>query len=368
MIDPEAINFRMVRLAREALELTQTAVAAHAGIAQPRLSRLESGQPVALTATEIQRIAETLRVPGAFLVQPGTPAIAPLFRKRAIRSARRVSAIQARLNIAVLIAQRLLDAGVDLDAPQRFPESGDFPADEPEAAAGALRRDWRLPLGPIDDLTEIIESAAGLVLHVDFATTDATAAFISTRADGRLWFLINTRETAGDRVRLSLAHELGHAVLHRLIPAEDQARVELEAFRFAAALLLPAETFDRAVPLDALTLRDARALKRIYGVSMQAIIRAAHDRGRISRARTVSLYKQISARQWRIHEPEPIAVEQPRLWPDVIDVHRAEHGFGNAEMAAIAHVTPAILNDLFPTLFAPVGPRLRTVKSHDDRT
>lgn len=368
MTDPDPVNFRMVRLAREALELTQTAVAAGSGLPQPRLSRLESGQPVALTATDVRRLADTLRVPVSFLAQPGTPAIAPLFRKRAIRSARRVSAVQARLNIAVLIAQRLLDAGVDLDAPQRFPEPGDFPADEPEAAAGALRRDWRLPLGPIDDLTEIIESAAGLVVHVDFATTDATAAFISTRADGRLWFLINTRETAGDRVRLSLAHELGHAVLHRLIPAEDQAQVELEAFRFAAALLLPTETFDRAVPLDALTLRDARVLKRIYRVSMQAIIRAAHDRGRISRARMVSLYKQLSARQWRIHEPEPIAVEQPRLWPEVIDVHRTQHGFGTADLAAIAHVTPSTLNALFPTLFAPTGPRLRSVKPSTPRT
>ena len=358
----------MVRLAREALELTQSAVATRAGVAQPRLSRLESGQPVTLTTTEVDRLADVLGVPAAFLAQPGTPAIAPLFRKRAIRSARRVSAIQARLNIAVLIAQRLLDAGVDLDAPQRFPEPGDFPADEPEAAADALHCDWRLPLGPIDDLTEIIESAAGLVLHVDFATTDATAAFISTRGDGRMWFLINARETAGDRVRLSLAHELGHAVLHRLIHAEDQAQVEREAFRFAAALLLPAETFDRVVPLDALTLRDARALKLVYGVSMQAIIRAAHDRGRIGHARMVSLYKQLSARQWRIHEPEPIAVEQPRLWPEVIDVHRIEHGLGTADMAAIAHVTPTTLNALFPTLFAPTGPRLRTVKSHDNRT
>jgi Zn-dependent peptidase ImmA (M78 family)/DNA-binding Xre family transcriptional regulator len=347
-------------------ELTQTAVGTSSSITQARLSRLESGQHVTLTADEMERLADALEVPPGFLIQTGTPAVAPLFRKRAIRSARRVSGIQARLNVAVLIAQRLLDAGVDLDAPQRFPEPGDFAADEPELAAAALRRDWRLPAGPVDDLTEIIESAAGLVLHVDFGTTDATAAFIATRNDGRLWFLINSRETAGDRVRLSLAHELGHAVLHRLIPAVDEAEVEAQAFRFAAALLLPPESFDRVVPMDALTLQYSRQLKRTYRVSMQAIIRAAHDRGRISRARCTSLYKQLSARQWRIHEPEPVAVEQPRLWPEVLHIHRSEHGYSNAELAAIAHVTPAILNAMFPTLFEPPRPQLRSVTSSRD--
>ncbi|HEV7774268.1 MAG TPA: XRE family transcriptional regulator [Conexibacter sp.] len=353
----------MVRLAREKLELTQTVTARRSGISQARLSRLESGQQVILAPQEIDQLAETLKVPRGFLEQPAMPAAAPLFRKRAIRSARRVAGIQARLNFAVLIAQRLLDAGVDLDAPQRFPEPGDFAADEPENAAAVLRRDWRLPTGPVDDLTEVIESAAGLVLNVDFGTSDAIAAFIATRNDGRLWFLVNTRETAGDRIRLSLAHELGHAVLHRLLPGVDEAEVESQAFRFAAALLLPPDTFDRAVPYDALTLGHARELKRVYGVSLQAIIRAAHDRQRISRSRYTSLYKQLSARQWRMHEPDPIPVELPQLWPDVLDVHRAEHGYSDTDLAAFAHVSPEILNELFPTMFRPPGPRLRSVTS-----
>jgi len=362
-MQPDPLNFRMVRLAREKLEITQTTVARRSGIPQARLSRLESGQQVTMTSEERDRLAAALEVPVTFLQQPATPALAPLFRKRAIRSVRRFAGIQARLNVAVLIAQRLLDAGVDLDAPQRFPEPGDFAPDEPELAATALRRDWRLPAGPVDDLTEVIESAAGLVLHVDFGTSDATAAFIATRNDGRLWFLINTRETAGDRVRLSLGHELGHAVLHRLLPGVDEAEVESQAFRFAAALLLPADTFDRAVPYDALTLQHARELKRVYRVSLQAIIRAAHDRQRISRSRYTSLYKQLSARQWRTHEPDPVAIEQPQLWPDVLRVHRDEHGFTDSELAAFAHVAPATLNELFPNLFRPPRPQLRSVTS-----
>ena len=354
----------MVRLARELRCLTQTEAARRAGSTQARLSRIESGQVLPDDA-ETEQLAAALDVPARFLLEPGVPAAAPLFRKRAIRSARRMSAIQARLNTAVLIAQRLLDAGVDLEAPQRFPEPGEFAPDEPESAAAALRRDWRLPAGRVDDVTRMIESAAGLVLRVDFGTTDAIAAFITTPSDGRLWFLVNSQETAGDRIRLSLSHELGHAVLHRLLPAASEAEVEHQAFRFAAALLLPKESFDTAVPFDALTLNRARELKRQYGVSIQAIVRAARDRDRISQQRYTSLYKQLSARQWRIHEPDPVAIETPQLWPEVVEVHRVDHHYTDNELAAIGRVPVGVLNQLFPGQFTPPRPTLRTVRSID---
>lgn len=360
--DAAPANFRMVRLARELRGLTQTALASKAGLPQARLSRIETGQLPA-TAGDITALAVALKLPDGFFFEPATPAAAPLFRKRAIRSARKLTGIQARLNTAVLIAQRLLDAGIEFDPPHRFPEPGDFPADAPEVAAAALRRDWRLPVGRVDDVTAAIEAAGGIVLRVDFGTDDATAAFIATHGDGRLWFLINTRETAGDRVRLSLAHELGHAVLHRMLPSYDEAELERQAFAFAAALLLPAPQFDRAIPSNALTLAQARRLKGTFWVSIQAIVRAAYDRGRIDRARYTSLYKQISARQWRTAEPDPLPLEHPQLWPEVLRIHRTEHHYTDPEIAAMAYGTPELLADLFPEHFSAPQQALRLVST-----
>jgi Zn-dependent peptidase ImmA (M78 family)/DNA-binding XRE family transcriptional regulator len=344
------LNFRMLRLARELRGLTQTGLAVRAELAQARISRIESGQLDA-SGDDVSRLASALDLPAAFFYEPGSPAAAPLFRKRAIRSVRKLAAIQARLNTAVLVAQRLLDAGVDIDPPQHFPDVGEFAPDEPARAASRLRQDWRLPFGRIDDVTVLIEAAAGIVLRVDFGSDDATAAFISTPDDGRMWFLVNTRENAGDRIRLSLAHELGHAVLHRMLPSQDEGAFERQAFTFATALLLPPEQFDRSVPLDALTLTGARQLKRAFGVSIQAIIRTAYERGRISRNRYTSLFKQLSARQWRITEPDPVRVETAHLWPEVIAIHRESHGFCDADMAAIARVRESMLSDLFPEEF-----------------
>jgi Zn-dependent peptidase ImmA (M78 family)/transcriptional regulator with XRE-family HTH domain len=356
------LNFRMLRLARELRGRTQTRLATDAGIPQARLSRIESGQLPA-GEDELRALANALQLPSSFLLEPGVPAAAPLFRKRAIRSAKRVSTIQARLNTAVLIAQRLLNAGVELDPPQTFPEPGEFPAHEPVLAAQELRRAWRLPVGRVDDLTAVIESAAGIVLYVDFGGDDATAAFISTPGDERMWFLLNSREHAGDRLRLSLAHELGHAVLHRRLPAAEESEQELQAFQFAAALLLPADVFDRAIPYDALTLAQARSLKQTYWVSIQAIIRAAYNRGRIGRDRYTSLFKQLSARGWRTDEPVPIPREHPQLWPEVLRVHREDHRFSDHDMAAIAHVDLSTMSDLFPGDFLAPRLPLRVVRS-----
>jgi Zn-dependent peptidase ImmA (M78 family) len=343
------VNFRMVRLAREMRALTQTALADDSGVPQAVLSRIESGLRPA-TADQVARIAATVNLPVSFFLEPDTPAAAPLFRRRALRSARAYRTLQARINTAVLAARRILDAGIDIETPLAFPAPGEIPRDDPVAAAEKVRRAWRLPNGRIDNLTAIIESAGGIVLHVDFGTDDASAAFVSTLGDARLWFLVNTRETAGDRVRLSLAHELGHAVLHRLLPTHEESLLESEAYTFGLAFTLPPDDFDRNIRGD-LTLGQARDLKRAYGISMQAIMRAARDRDLIPASRFTSLYKQVSARRWRHVEPESIPIEQPTIWPAALDVHRSRHGYTDNDLAEIARVSREALHDLFPGNF-----------------
>jgi len=347
----DVVNFRMVRLAREMRGHTQTALAQRAGISQAHLSRIEGGL-LNTAPHELHRLAQALELPAMFFTEPDTPTVAPLFRKRAIRSVRRAHAIQARINVAVLAARRILDAGVEVDAPHVFPSPGEFDSKDPYEVAMRLRRRWRVPNGRVENITGLIESAGGLVLHMDFGSDDASAAFVCSLGDPRLWFLVNTREQAGDRVRLSLAHELGHALMHRYLHAPEEHRVEADAYTFACALLLPREEFDAQVPSD-LSLRRTRDLKRAYRVSIQAIMRASRDRGLITHERYVSLYKQVSARGWRREEPEHIAVEQPHTWAAALGVHRDTHRLDDDDLAQLARVTRQDLRDLFPWDFRP---------------
>jgi Zn-dependent peptidase ImmA (M78 family)/DNA-binding XRE family transcriptional regulator len=349
-------NFRLVRLAREMREMSQTKLASESGVPQAMISRIE-GNIKPATDPELRQLATALRLPIEFFLEPDSPAAAPMFRKRAIRSQTMTRTIQARINTAVLAARRIIDAGVEIDTPFTFPAPGEIPAEEPIDAAYLLRRAWRMPNGRVDNVTALIEGAGGVVLHVDFASDAVSAAFISTLGDSRLWFLVNTRETSGDRIRLSLAHELGHAVMHRYLPVHDERVQEPQAYEFATALLLDPDEFNRAVDRD-LTLRRARDLKRAYWVSIQAIIKVARDRRLITAERYTSLYKQVSARGWRRDEPDTIPIEQPTIWPAVLDVQRSRHGYSDDDLALIARLTPEDLISLFPRDFAP---RLRVI-------
>jgi Zn-dependent peptidase ImmA (M78 family)/transcriptional regulator with XRE-family HTH domain len=372
----EAANFRMVRLGRELRQLSQTALAKLAGVPQANLSRIEGNLRNA-TQTELTRIAAALELPEAFFLEPGAPAATPMFRKRAIRSKAINDMIQARLNMAVLIAKRTMDAGIEIDVPLAFPTIGDAAPDDPAVAAGLVRRKWGMPPGRVDNITALVEAAGGIVLRVDFGTDAASAALVTPLGDTRLWFLINTQETSGDRVRLSISHEVGHALMHRWVATQNEQHEEDQAFAFATEFTLPRDEFDRRVPPN-LTLGQARDLKRAYWISIQAIVLTAHARGLITRARYESLYRQISARGWRHDEPEPIPIEQPTVWPSVLSVHREHHGYSDDDLAAIARVTPDVLADLFPENFSrrlrlirgggaadPAGPRL-TIRDAGD--
>lgn len=352
-------NFRMIRLAREYRALSQSALATRSGVSQPVLSRIEANLRPA-TDGEVDRLAAALAFPVAFFYEPDAPSGAPLFRKREIRSATRYREVQARVNVAVLAARRIMDAGITMRPRLEFPSPHEFADTDPSWAAKRVRDDWRLPPGPVDDVTRLIEAAGGLVLHADLGADEVSAAFVSATGDPYLWFVVNTNESAGDRIRLSLAHELGHAVLHRFLPLQDERRTEPEAYAFGAALLLPPREFDRHVPPD-LTLGQARDLKRAFGVSIQAIVRAAFVRGLITQSRYQSLYKQLSARGWRHREPDTIRLEEPELWPAALAVHRERHGFSTDDLAATARLATDTIVSLLPRDFAGTG--LRVVPS-----
>jgi hypothetical protein len=60
-------------------------------------------------------------------------------------------------------------------------------------------------------------------------------------------------------------------------------------------------------------LREFAALKKRWGISIQALIQRAYDLGYVDSDRRESLYKQIGARGWRISEPVVVHPEQPSL-------------------------------------------------------
>ncbi len=113
----------------------------------------------------------------------------------------------------------------------------------------------------------------------------------------------------GDRQRFTVAHELGHLVLHAgsaqpSTPAEA-SRMEREANRFAAAFLVPGDAAldDLQANGGRVTLSTLAKLKQKWGYSIKAFVVRFRELGVIDDAQARSLYKQISARKWNKEEP-----------------------------------------------------------------
>lgn len=114
----------------------------------------------------------------------------------------------------------------------------------------------------------------------------------------------------GDRQNWTIAHELGHIVMHDGTHSSRDA--EDEADQFAAELLLPADAFRDSLG-GPLTLTSAGNLKRKWFVAIQAIVRRAKELGAIDEAQYKSLMVQIGRRGWRTKEPYPIAADPPTV-------------------------------------------------------
>src|SRR2546428_12825632 len=98
--------------------------------------------------------------------------------------------------------------------------------------------------------------------------------------DGSTPVIVVTATTEGDRRRFSVAHELGHLVLHQ-VPQGSPHGLERQADMFAEEFLLPAAAMREALvpPVTLTTLAD---LKGHWGVSLQALIRRARTLERIT--------------------------------------------------------------------------------------
>ena len=119
-----------------------------------------------------------------------------------------------------------------------------------------------------------------------------------------------------------MAHmQLAHLMLHVGVSIPDGPRaardVERQAFRFAAALLAPAEGMLEELETNngRVTLKLLAAVKARWGISLKMLVGRYKDLGLgvIDEAHARSLYKQISARGWNKEEPVEVPNEDA-IW------------------------------------------------------
>ena len=328
------INPEMVRLARDARGLTQEELSEASEVAQGTISKLELALKQVGDDT-LQRIAGSLHYPTSlFYLQEqyrGMGISVIYYRKRASTLRKHTRRLQAQINLCRIQAKAILSS-VELRTRYdiQYTDISEFPG-TPDDIAAMTRAGWNMPRGPIPNLTSAIENAGGIVFRFPFGTKDIDA--ISQWPDDTPpLFFINAQAPA-DRTRFSLAHELGHMLMHQ----GASETMEHEANRFAASLLMPEE--DIRSQLHSMSLERAGKLKPYWGASMKSIIFRAHTLECMTDYKYTSLLKQYSKRGYQQSEPFPIEREEPKLISRLIAEHM-NNGFTHNELATAMHLYP----------------------------
>jgi Zn-dependent peptidase ImmA (M78 family)/transcriptional regulator with XRE-family HTH domain len=336
------VNPDMLILARESRGMSQEDLAQVIGVSQGRISKYENGMSL-VTDDDLQSLARALNYTPEFFFQKdkvyGLGSSFLFHRQRKEVPMVIQKRIQAEINILRMQVERLL-RGVEIDTENSFPrlDVDDHDCDV-EKIARTVRATWRLPLGPVASVTASIESACGIVLKCSFDTPLIDAAHLWLPGLPPLFFV--NRDAPGDRLRWTLAHEIGHAIMH----ANPTGNVEEQANRFAAEFLLPEADISRFLDSN-LTLEQAANLKMVWKVSMAAIIKRANDLGKINQKKYYRLFQSLSAQGMRIIEPFPIPVEEPKTIRGVVATHRKELGYDGFELAKLLFMPD-------PQFFAP---------------
>ena len=328
-------NPDMLKLAREAREMTQTDLAREAGVTQALVSKIENGLIVHPSEEVVQKFAAAVNFPTSFFHQKERVVGFPHFhyRKRAKLGTRVLAFIGATINVRRQHIAKLLrsyERPVEKPVPQYDLDETGF---TPEKVAELLRGYWTLRRGPIENLVELIEQAGGIVVLCRFGTNLLDG--ISFRIEGLPPLFFMNRDVPGDRFRFSLAHELGHMVMHS-VPGEEE-KMEAEAHRFAAAFLMPASEIRPY--LTSPKLSAFGKIKAFWKVSIKSLIKRAHDLKVI----TDNQYRWLNVQYAKsFSQGEPIVIERetPSRLRLMMDYHLKELGYSIVELAKFLSINP----------------------------
>lgn len=366
MYQPDHFNRHMLVMARESRGLTQSGLANKMGVSQGTISKIESGTTVPPTSFT-NEVSNTLDYEPEFFYETGRPYGMPPFhfRKRKKLGTKALEKMIAEMNIR-RIHLRLLLKSYELSGHGTIPQierdelTEDLKVVTPEDAARQLREIWLLPKGPIESIVDLLEDIGGIVIPCNFNSELVDA--VSQRIDGfPVLFFVNMNRPA-DRIRWTLAHELGHMILHTSVVLDDSV-MEEEADEFASALLLPAN--EVKPQLRDWNLRKVAQLKQYWKVSMQAIAMRAFNLGLITPHQKKSFFIQLGKLGYRKREPYEPKKEWPSTIRKIISYHLNELKYSTKELAKILFVSEKEFLEMYtpakPSYSTP-KPRLKVVK------
>lgn len=319
------LGLNLMRL-RKLNGLTQQALAEAAGISRVAYRNLEKGTAAPREGT-LQALAAALKVSALELFAPVPKLKSLRFRAGKMSEQERAECEQ----VVIRCAEWLQDfneleemLGQQKENALKAFRKGTDPVAAAKRARGTLCQNAQCDC--IEDICELLESAGVKILLSASSAKNFFGLSINEK-DGGPAIAVNTEGAISvERQIFSMAHELGHLLLHKesyndsSVSDEYNKQQEAEADAFAGAFLMPPDAFERV-------WNDNRGLhwidavlktKRHFKVSYQAVLRRFIDQGK---ADPSVIYKQFRADYEKRHGKKLHWKEEP---PQIINLAKNE--------------------------------------------
>ncbi len=315
-------NGECLKEAREACELTLTALARLAEVPKSSLSQYENGVH-SPQLDVLERIAGVLKMPVRFFLQPNRSRElnTVFFRSNSYATkAQRTMAIARHKWLRDIVGYlRRFVVFPAVNVPECSEDWQRLRSVEIEVVARDCRRHWGLGDGPISDVVLLFENNGIVVARGDLGADGLDGYSEWSSEDDTPYMFLGADKACAARSRFDAAHELGHIVCHRQVaPATlnsspDFKRIEEQANQFAGAFLLPAETFTRDFNVP--SVETFRYLKPKWRVSIALMIMRCSQLGILTDEGAKRLWIDYNRRGWRKREPldDSLLCEQPKF-------------------------------------------------------
>ena len=341
----------LLTLARESRGKSQTELAQIISIDQAHLSRIEKGIITNPSSDIVKSIASELNYPVDFFYQSisHSPISDFFYRKRITLPAKEKNKLEAQIEILRLVFDKLAQA-VDLPA-LNLPKL-QVNANLSASDIGILVREFfSINRGPVKNLINVLEKHGVFVLYVNADSQKFDGLTVFTTKNHPL--IILNKNMPNDRKRFSLAHELGHQIMHLPFRYEfetydriksDPDLFETEADTFASEFLLP--TSEVKYELNNINYNKLSELKLYWNVSKRAIVFKAKSIGSISEDRYKFLMIELSRRGERVKESFDVEIDEPKAFSEIFKLHKEKLGYSIKELSKIVVLNESDLRNI----------------------
>lgn len=302
------MSYKQFIFAREYRGFTQTELAKNIqGLSQSNLSKFEKGFDT-LSDENVDKIIDFLKFPKSFFDRKIKITIDNSnYRKKIGTKKKDIAKFEKKCEIVGYMIDELADTidWVDYSLPFVDMED-DYSINN---VADHIRRQLKISEDePVRDIMRILENAGILIYEIEALEGFDGISFYTSK--GYPVIIIN-KFISNDRKRFTLAHELGHLVMHNenkyLIP--NHRDKEKEANMFASQFLMPEKYIKNS--LRGIRLGDLGILKKYWLTSKASIIKRAKDLNCIDSNKATYFNIELSRSGERKKEKEMVFIDTP---------------------------------------------------------